>query len=159
MEKDLTKRSTVKVDWRWVGVGFCFFVVFHLLPSYVIIGFFTALFNPVRTPSFLAAVYNFGLFSQPGLGKIGAAFWLSVGPAIVGMYIGYRSRGVTILEPGISALFYTLVLFFSIPKIWEGQLAISTVSGMFAWIASAFVAACIGAWIGELLQARKQRVK
>ena len=25
-----------KIDWRWIGLNFCFFVSFHLLPSHII---------------------------------------------------------------------------------------------------------------------------
>ena len=35
-----------KPDWRWVGVSYCMFVVFHLLPSVIMIG----LFRGVATP-------------------------------------------------------------------------------------------------------------
>ena len=84
-----------QINWKWVGIGYCFFVVFHLLPSYIINGFY---------------------FNMEDLA--GRGIWLFFGLAIIAFYIGYRSRGVTILEPAISALFYDITLLLEFRSFW-----------------------------------------
>jgi hypothetical protein len=127
--------SGMKVDWKWVGVGYCLFVVFHLLPTYLLLEF-----------SFV--------------GRIGDALrtlWLIVGLLVIGVYIGYRSRGFTILEPAISAVLYVITIFFKADEFVGRRLSVRTLGALMVAAGIAFFLAMLGAWIGELLQASGQR--
>lgn len=126
-----------KPDWRWVGVSYCMFVVFHLLPSVIMIG----LFRGVATP---------------GL-DIGTAVWMFFGLALVGAYVGYKSVGVTILEPAISSILYILTLFLSVQGAWGLPIRMYNLPAAVAVILAAFVIVVVSAWIGELVQAKKQK--
>lgn len=125
------------IDWKWVGVGFCFFVVFHLLPSYLLWGF-----RGVWIGS-----------------RIGVALWLFFGMALTGMAIGYTSRGVTIIEPGISAVVYSVVLVLAFHRFWDSPWNIVAIAEILAWASAACVIAIASAWVGELLQLKKEQQK
>ncbi|RPI02272.1 MAG: hypothetical protein EHM64_14270 [Ignavibacteriae bacterium] len=118
-----------KVDWKWVGIGYCFFVVFHLLPTFILNG----------------------LSLHMDMLPLGVE--LFVGLAIVAFYIGYRSRGVTILEPVISVLLYDITLLFEFRNLW-GRSASGSVWIILLWGFLTLVMAVCSAWLGELFQAR-----
>ena len=119
-----------KIDWKWVGIGYCFFVVFHLLPSYVISGF------------------NMQMdIAAQGL-------WLFIGLAVIAFYIGYRSRGVTILEPAISAFLYDITLLLEFHNFW-GRAVSHSYGIIYVWGILTLVLTICSAWLGEVFQARK----
>jgi hypothetical protein len=120
-----------KIDWKWVGVGYCFFVVFHLLPTYLLNGF------------------------TLGQNNLEIGFWLFVGVAIIAFYIGYRSRGVTILEPAISAVLYDITLLLEFNQLW-GRSVSHSWGIIYLWgILTLTISICC-AWLGEIFQAKKQ---
>jgi hypothetical protein len=121
-----------QINWKWVGIGYCFFVVFHLLPSYIINGFY---------------------FNMEDLA--GRGIWLFFGLAIIAFYIGYRSRGVTILEPAISALFYDITLLLEFRSFW-GRTVSHSWGIIYVWGILTLVLAICSAWLGELFQASKK---
>ena len=120
-----------KIDWKWVGIGYCFFVVFHLLPTYIL--------NGVSLP----------------MSKMDLGFWMFVGLAIIAFYIGYRSRGVTILEPAISVVLYDITLLLEFQDLW-GRSAGRSPGTVYLWGILTFVSAIFSAWLGEIFQARKK---
>lgn len=125
-----------KPDWRWVWIGYCFFVVLHLLPTMILT-----------------------LMSRSGMGlgwDIGTLLWMFFGIAIVGAYIGFKSKGVTVLEPAISGALYTLTLVVSIRKLWDLPFGWRPLLSAFGSMLAAFAIALVSAWLGELLQARRQ---
>ncbi len=122
------------IDWTWVGVGYCFFVVFHLLPSYLM------------------------MFGMP-IDLLGMAIWLFIPLAIIGFVIGRWSRGVTIIEPGLSALAYVLTLTLEFGHIWGRSFSLRSGGIIYLWAVSSFVIAVTSAWVGELVQARKEQKK
>ncbi|MGB2869117.1 MAG: hypothetical protein WBD36_11745 [Bacteroidota bacterium] len=135
MENQGTIKPLQKIDWRWVGVGYCFFVVFHLLPSYLLAS-----------------------FSRVGLEDKGT--WLVTGLAFIAFYVGYRSRGITILEPAISALFYILTLALLFERFWGRSLSWHSAGIVGIWAVSAMVIALVSAWVGELVQSlREQKIR
>jgi len=132
---DTTAVSKRRIDWAWVGVGYCFFVVFHLLPSYVLLE-----------------------FVRQGMGEnVVRGMWLIAGLLVVGLYIGYRSRGTTILEPAISAMLYTITLMSKSGEFLGRSIGGRRISMMLVWGGVAFLIAMLGAWIGEMLQAQKEK--
>jgi len=122
-----------RIDWQWVGIGYCFFIVYHLLPSYLILG-----------------------LSRNGLtGEMAKGIWLFAGLGVIGAYIGYRSRGITILEPAISALLYMATLTLLFDQFWGRSFGPRSVGLIYYWIAGGFLIAFVSAWVGELVQARR----
>jgi hypothetical protein len=120
-----------KLDWRWVGLGFCFFVSFHLLPSYII--YLTRIISPGMT-----VVYS---------------SWIFGGLAIVGFLIGYLSRGVTIWEATVSSAVYAILLLSAVNNEWNGELHLRTSY----WIIAIIAIATLSAWFGEYVQAMKEK--
>jgi hypothetical protein len=137
-----------KVDWKWVGIGLCFYIVFHLLPTYLLVTLVSE-----RLPFMGSASRGAGI----GGGYLSFSIWVFVGLALIGCYIGFRSSGITILEPGISALLYVIVFFVGSQSFWGGSASMSSFVGAIAWMASAFVVAVTSAWIGEILQSQKEQ--
>jgi hypothetical protein len=129
--KTLTTSRTI--DWQWVLAGFCLYVVFHLFPSYLF------------AVSWIA--------SNP----FSLALWAFMGLAPIGFFIGYRSSGVIILEPGLSALIYMVVLFFGIQQLQDEAFTLKAVAQSLGWMGAAYVVAIGSAWVGELLQARNKQ--
>jgi len=126
------------IDWKWVGMGYCFFVVFHMLPSYFITGVFTTSLS--------------GVAFLPGL-------WMFIGLAYVGFLVGYRSQGVTIAEPGLSSLLYALTLMYYMGKFTGQEVSLRTVGFAYVTIVAIFVTAVVSAWLGEKAQERTERKK
>lgn len=124
-----------KIDWPWVGVGFCFYVVFHLLPTYLLVGI--------------------GGGMKYGSGAFGV--WMFTGLALIGLYIGYRSRGVTIIEPGLSALAYVIVFSLATQQFWGTMLGPPQLWNTILWLIATVVIAVGSAYIGEHLQAWKEQ--
>ncbi len=129
-EQTLSFRVT-PIDWKWVGVGYCFFVVFHLLPTYIANGF--------------ALQTN----------ELDRGIWLFVGLAIIAFYIGYKSKGITIVEPAISAVLYDLTLLLEFRDFW-GRSASHAPGTLLLWGMLTLVLAVASAWLGEKYQARKK---
>ncbi|MBI3006121.1 MAG: hypothetical protein HYY49_12005 [Ignavibacteriales bacterium] len=137
MENSTSVRPFKVIDWKWVGLGYCFYVVYHLLPSYLLLG-----------------LTQFGWTDELAKG-----ICLFAGLALIGFYIGYRSQGVTILEPAISAIVYILTLALLFDRFWGRSFSIRSAGLIYVWILGGFVIAFVSAWIGELWQARRQSAK
>ncbi len=119
------------IDWKWVGIGYCLFVVYHLLPSYVINGFALQMDNT------------------------GRGIWLFFGLAIIAFYIGYKSKGVTIVEPAISAILYDITLLLEFRAFW-GRSVAHSLGIIYLWGILTLVLTIYSAWLGEFYQARKK---
>jgi hypothetical protein len=124
--ENVIDRKKFTFDIRWVGLGFCLFVVMHLLPAYLIY------YLRIVTP---AAVLVY-------------AIWLFAGIAFVAFFIGYKSRGVTIVEVSIAGVLYSFVLLAAVHSSWETPIEMANA----LWIYSILVIATLGAYVGELVQ-------
>ena len=120
-------------DIRWVGVGFCFFVTLHLFPGYLMYQFRNIF------PAF-SVIYT---------------GWMFGGTAFVGFLIGYRSRGVTVVEASVAAVLYSLVLLSAVDVMWGMPIKISITF----WIYTIFAIATLSAVLGEVVQAMKEKRK
>ncbi len=92
MEAFNSKYAATKFDWRWFVVGFCFLVLFHLLPSFFL----------------LSSRISFSFLPSSLLA--GFVIWLAAGIVGVSSYIGWRSAQGLFLEPAFASLAYCLVL-------------------------------------------------
>ncbi|MDP3685088.1 MAG: hypothetical protein Q8S01_14265 [Ignavibacteria bacterium] len=121
------------IDWRWVGAGFCLLVIYHLLPSILISGFLVH-----------------GYLSLFG--------WMFIGIIILSFYFGYKSSGVTIIEPGIAAVLYSLLFIYSSKGMLYKTMDWNASPLLFylLFFGVSFVFATLSAWFGERFQALKK---
>jgi len=125
------------IDWKWIGMGYCYFVVFHMLPSY----FFTGT--------------RFSLMRSGFVELMGV--WLFIGLAFVAFFIGFHSRGVTVIEPGLSSLMYAITIFFYLGRFTGQDVSLRTIGYAYITALMFFLTAVLSAWLGEKMQQRKER--
>ncbi|MGA7160821.1 MAG: hypothetical protein WBZ48_07455 [Bacteroidota bacterium] len=123
-----------KIDWRWIGLNFCFFVSFHLLPSHII--------------------YLMRLIS-PQMGGL-YLIWIFGGIAVISFLIGYKSHKVTIWETTIASALYAIVLMAEIHQVWELKFFITSYWVPY-WIIAIIAIATLSAWLGEYVKVMKER--
>ncbi len=120
-----------KLQWKWVGITFIFYLLFYLLPLVIMIELF---------PNTL----------------IISGIWMFGGIVIVAGIAGYLSEGITIWEPAIAAaglvvllLGYTALIVF--PMAFRDAFLRGVV---FIIVPSVivFVLSVTGAWMGERAQ-------
>ncbi len=124
------------IDWRWLVVSFCFLVLFHLFPSSLASGL--RLFFSSR---------SFDIFLLWGVGGI----------AVVSGYVGFRSSGRAILEPGIAAVLYILLLRLIVTRTWSFAQFFGPIPFWVAILPIAFGIGCVGAMVGAWLCRRRQK--
>ena len=135
MEKISLTQIFYKPNWRWIITSFCFFVLFHLLLFF---------FLPVFNNQFFRNV-----------------FWSRVAIVIsflafISMYVGYRSRSLTIFEPGIAAVLYIITLKIFLPSYLSIPTYIQNIYFTIECTILGFVFAFGGAGIGWWLKRRYQ---
>lgn len=120
-----------KLQWKWVGITFVFYVLFYLLPLII----------------FSELLPNLGVI--PGI-------WIFGGIIVVAAVAGYISEGVTIWEPAIAAVGLVILLLgyialFVFPMAFRGAFLRGIV---FIVIPATivFVLSLTGAWLGERAQ-------
>jgi hypothetical protein len=129
----------MSIDWRWVVVTYCFFVLFVLFPSYLgddLAGFF----------------------------RLHGRWWSlieeGVGVAIVSGYVGFRSKGITILEPGIASIFCLPTTLVSATGSWDlisSYFRLTVLFYLLLVLLLAFLVGVGGAAVGEWLQLQKEK--
>jgi hypothetical protein len=136
MNDTQTLRLT-KIDWRWLVVTYCFLVLFHLLPSLL-----------------ASSLQQF--FLSNGTWRF--ILWAGGGIALVSAYVGRRSTGITILEPGIAAMLYMATLIPTASNIHDINATGSRLIGLLVALhLIAFLVGCFGAAAGEWLQVRNEK--
>lgn len=121
---------------QWVVVGYCYFIWLHLLPSVLYINFL-----PRVTPTLSMMIL----------------LWLTAGIVLLSGYIGFRSRGFTIVEPAVSTVLYVWTLFLVFAKFSSYTLMSRIVLMVLSASIIAFAIAFVSAWIGEYFQALGMR--
>ncbi|MCX6143373.1 MAG: hypothetical protein NTZ35_09145 [Ignavibacteriales bacterium] len=138
MNDTQTLRLT-KIDWRWLVVTYCFLVLFHLLPT-------------------LLELSLWQLFLSHGIWQFVA--WTAFGVAVVGGYVGYRSHGTNILEPGIASMLYVATLIVLLSKVRDVQASGYRLIGLLVALhLIVFLVGCFGAAVGNWLKTRREREK
>ena len=132
-------RTSIKIsrtiNWQWVWVGFCLLVTFHLIPTAVILRLFD---------------YWKGF-------NILLPLWIFFGLVQTSMYIGYRSAGVTILEPLISSIAYLFILGLAMNAHFQIFSYKKDIFIMLTWMVAGLFCSVLGAWIGEMIQLKKEQ--
>ncbi len=135
---DRLKFHTPSINWRWLVVTYCFLILFHMFPSFLVSGM-----NLLRLQPILVPIYP----------------WLGIGIIAVCTYVGYRSVGTTIVETGIASVLYVITLFFVFPNEWSHGFYYRIIATV--WLAPflvlIFLAGLGGAAFGKWLQLRKQQ--
>ncbi|MCX6132772.1 MAG: hypothetical protein NTU47_03065 [Ignavibacteriales bacterium] len=122
------------IDWRWIIVSYCFLVLFHLFPSFLITG-----------------------WTNTYAGPVGFLSWLTIGMTIVCAVIGVWSRGITILEPGVASTLYAFTLIGGLQPQWMFGRGFRSTAWQIVLLLSMFVVGCLGAAFGGWLQMRKEK--
>jgi hypothetical protein len=136
MNDTQTLRLT-RIDWRWLVVTYCFLVLFHLLPS-------------LLEATLWQFIGSFGIWRF--------AVWAGCGIALISAYVGYRSTGITILEPGIAAMLYMATVIPTMSKIrYIPATGYRLIGLLVALHLIAFLVGCFGAAAGNWLKTRRER--
>jgi hypothetical protein len=118
------------IDWRWLLVSFCFFVLFHLFPSSLASG--------------LKLFFSSRLWDSFFLWGVG-------GIAVISGYIGYRSRGKAVPEPVIAALLYVVLLRLIVTRTGSSTEYFGRIPAWLAILPIVFgiasAAALLGGWL------------
>jgi hypothetical protein len=125
--------SQTHFDWRWLGIGFCFLVVFHLLPSYLI---------------GVLAVRN----------ELMIYLWLFLGCSLVSGYIGFRTQGESLVESALASSLYLMFLGYALPRLLNNNEEFSFVMIMIV-LACVFVISAMSAYVGNILNKKWQAKK
>jgi hypothetical protein len=128
-------KINTKVNWQWVWVGFCLLVTFHLVPT----AFILHIFN----------LWNGANIILP--------LWIFFGLTFTSIYIARRSTGVTIIEPLISSIAYLFVLGVAMNVQFEILSYKKDIFTMLAWMVPGLFCSVLGAWIGEMIQLKKEQ--
>jgi|GEM_PF-1128180 len=135
-----------RVDVRWLTVTYCFFVLFHLFPSFLCglpITFFRG--NDIFFRGY-SAIWPILL-------------WLATGIVFISAYVGFQSRSVTIIESGAASVLYVLTLMFG-TSTWAILPPKFRVLIVLLWLVLflllSFLLGCGGAAFGVWLKVRKR---
>jgi hypothetical protein len=133
------------LDWRWLVLTYCFFILFHLFLSFIVVW-------GGRT--------NTEIFLRTDTVMWPTLAWMVVGIFLVASYVGFRSISITVLEPGLAAVFYLATLFLSMKNVGQAD-TVRHLIILTLWVVLmhllAFLIGCGGAAFGEWLQMRKEK--
>jgi hypothetical protein len=134
------------VDWRWMIVTYCFLILFHLFPSFLISSGY---------------VMSEDLYFH-GYSSMWPIFlWLGIGVLIITAYVGYHSRGVTMMEPGVASSLYVFTMLVTTSTLGVLPVKLRFILIVTLWLVlvllMAFVLGFGGAAFGKWLNTRKQK--
>lgn len=136
MDTGKERRFRMSINWRWLVVTYCFLILFSLFPTFLAFGT-QVFFQPYATQWF--------------------TLWAGSSMAVVCGYVGVRSRGIILLEPGVASLLYVLTLFAAFVSPWENIKGYGRVEFKIALLVLAFLIGFGAAAVGEWLQLRKEK--
>ena len=139
-------RASFSLDWRWIVAGYCYLILFHLLPTYLMAGTSVFVVRPV--------------IGEGGTGLHAEAFavqmvWLLGGVAAVAFVVGWKSKGFTILEPALSGALYALTTGFAFHRLASVRVHDREALAVVLWILIVIILSSTSAWLGEMVQQRK----
>ena len=132
-------------DWRWIIAGYCYLVLFHLLPTYMLGGYI----HPISPgPDSFRHYYN---------GPDAATVWMLFGVVVVSFVVAYRSRGFTVFEPAVAGVLYAFTTAAGFREIFSSTVRGREVLAALFWMLIVVILTTISAWMGEIVQARRER--
>jgi hypothetical protein len=135
----------IHIDWRWVGIGYCCFVVFQLLPVIIIR-------DLLRGFKFNVNANGYSMFMVL---LVGGLFLVSI---IIPFSIGFRSKGMAIFESGISTVLYFITLVIQSLGNASHHFTLVESIGIYLFVEILlFSLAMAFAWVGTYVHARKAR--
>ncbi len=138
---DEQRKFSFSIDWRWVVAGYCYLVLFHLFPTYLMNGFSVRhLFIPPE-----------GTINEASL----ATIWLMGGVGVVAFIVGWKSRGMTILEPAFSGTLYGITMAAGYRTLITSFVHDRPLLTLIFWILMVMITSATCAWIGEAVQSRQ----
>jgi hypothetical protein len=129
MESNARKWISFPPDWTWISVGFCYFVIGHLLPLSIL--------------SWMS--------SGDGMFQYITSVMSFAGLAVIAFIIGYRSRNIAVVETVIACLLYTFIMNVATSQMWNQSFRMAGP----AWMMLAFVTSALSATMGEIVQSMK----
>lgn len=129
--------SSKKIQWKWVSITFVLYVLFYMLPLFVI--------EPL-------------LKGAPTAATVFVGMWIFGGIIIVAAVAAYFSKDVTIIEPAIAGALMEILYFFakSLYRVYtEPGVQFDIKQGLpftVVTILIAFALSLVGAWFGERAQ-------
>jgi len=140
----LLKRILVRIRFRpeWMVIAYCYLIIFHLLPSVVILPTVTV------DPS---------IFTN-------AILWFLCGVIGVSVVVGYQSRKPAGTEAGLATLLYagtmTIVLRWDFSMGWTSSGLTEEHHKMLVYVVGiAVVLAMLGAWGGWAVRRTRERAR
>jgi hypothetical protein len=144
-------KGSFSLDWRWIVAGYCYLILFHLLPTYLMGGISTFFVRPLFPD-------GGGTGSGWELMDI-AAIWLLGGIAIVAFVVGWKSRGFTVLEPAVSGALYALTTALAFHETASVRVRDRAALAIVFWMLIVVILSAASAWMGEAVQQRALRKK
>jgi hypothetical protein len=138
-------KSPLSVDWRWIVAAYCYLVLFHLLPTYLMGGL-------MIFPRFPGGGGGSGLKPSDL-----ATIWLLGGIAVVSFIVGWRSKGFTILEPAVAGMLYAITTTLGFHELVTAHVRDRVALAAVFWLLIVMILSVASAWMGEAVQQRKLR--
>ncbi|MBM3298352.1 MAG: hypothetical protein FJY85_00145 [Deltaproteobacteria bacterium] len=136
METGKERRFRMLINWRWLVVTYCFLILFSLFPTFLAFGT-EVFFQSYATQWF--------------------TLWAGGSMAVVCAFVGARSKGITLLEPGIASMLYVLTLIAAFELPWENVKGFSRVEFKIGLFLLAFLIGFGAAAMGEWMQMRREK--
>jgi hypothetical protein len=130
-------------SWRWIVATYCYLVLFHLLPTFLMGG--------LILPH----------LSTPGGSRVHAidpaSVWLILGVAVVAFVVGYRSKGFTIIEPAIAGVLYAFTTAAGFRHVFTVNVHDRAALAALFWLLIVVILTVASAWVGEVVQQRRSK--
>jgi hypothetical protein len=129
MDESSTKSR--KLQWKWVAITLSCYLIFYVLPLYVMAHIF-----------------------KGNVGIILVGVWLCGGIFVISAITAYLSKGITILEPAIASVLMVLLMWLF--DLVSNPLMLANIKREIVVLAISMtlilIFSLIGAWIGEQIQ-------
>lgn len=144
---DEQTKNSFSLDWRWIVAGYCYLVMFHLLPTYLMSG----LTGVIVGPHALGAISGGSALNPSDVMMI----WLLGGVAVVAFVVGWKSRGFTIIEPAISGALYAVTSALAFHELASVRVRDRATLAIVFWLLIVVILCTASAWVGEELKKRR----
>ena len=130
---------SVHFSWAWVGISFCFFVTFHLLPTFLF-----GIVDLTRENIYYAP-YSEGF----------SFFMMASVLAFISGFLGYKSHGRDVLEPVFAMTMYIIFLGYVLPLLYPAKSHNDFSSPLIIFL-SIFATSAVSTYVGSVIWIRKE---